>query len=165
MKSYWIGSRYLLWKSSIKSVYNAEQFSEHIGNESVWNFLTVSFPVATIFKCTLLLISKCSVHKQTCQEDEVEEWPHSKSKSWQTPCKWSQQFKRIIQMSSRAPETWQEKFGTLLITAPVFVLCHYEASWLAPNFTLAIWSSPEHLLFIIDAVVQEDCKEAKQRNQ
>lgn len=96
MKSYSISSHYLQRKYSIKSVSNAKQHSEHVRNESVWNFLTVSFPVATIFKSTLLLISKCSMHKQTCQEDEVEEWPHSKSKSWQAPCKRTQKFKRII---------------------------------------------------------------------
>lgn len=85
-----------LGKCCIKSLNIIEQYSEHMRNESVWYFLTVSFPVMTVFKGTLLLISKCSVHKQTCQEDKVEEWPHSKSKSWQTPGKGSQQFKCII---------------------------------------------------------------------
>ena len=61
--------------------------------------------------------------------------------------------------------TRQEKFGGLDFTAAVFVLCHYETGWLAPQFTLSILSSPEHLLFVINTVVQEDCKEAKQCDQ
>lgn len=62
-------------------------------------------------------------------------------------------------LSAWIAPTWQEKFGGLDITAAVFVLCHYKARWLAPQITLAIWSSPEHLLFIINTIVEEDCQE------
>jgi hypothetical protein len=51
-------------------------------NESEWNFPAVSFPVMTILNSTLLLVSECPMDKETCQKDEVEEWPHSEPKSW-----------------------------------------------------------------------------------
>jgi hypothetical protein len=51
-------------------------------NESEWNFTTVSFPVMAILNSTLLLISECSMHKEACEKDDVEEWPHPESNSW-----------------------------------------------------------------------------------
>jgi hypothetical protein len=63
------------------------QHSEDMRDESEWNFTTVPFPVMTVFIGTFLLVSECSMHKETCQKDDVEEWPHTMSNSWQTPCK------------------------------------------------------------------------------